>query len=159
LWLAFIGWFLNNASVQSYRQVAIKDMLSGVQVSEVMRTNPPTLEPHCTVNDLMHVHLMNSDDQAFPIIEQDQLVGIVTLDDVRRAPRDQWDDIHVSGIMTPRANLIITSPDEEVITAMDKLIQRDVRQLPVLNQHSELLGLLRRRDIMRWLNTQSEFSG
>ncbi|MBI5043702.1 MAG: site-2 protease family protein, partial [Nitrospirae bacterium] len=34
LWIAFIGWFLENAATTSYRQVALKDMLQGHTVKE-----------------------------------------------------------------------------------------------------------------------------
>jgi len=41
LWLVFIGWFLNNAAVQSYQQVVVHDILEGVPASRLMRLNPP----------------------------------------------------------------------------------------------------------------------
>jgi CBS domain-containing protein len=47
------------------------------------------------------------------------------------------------------------SPDEEANEALNKLTQRDVRQLPVL-QNGALTGLLRRRDIIQWLKIESE---
>jgi len=30
LWIAFIGWFLENAALSSYRQVAIEDILKAI---------------------------------------------------------------------------------------------------------------------------------
>lgn len=164
IWLAFIGWFLNGASAQSYQQVAIQDVLEGVPVSRLMRRNPPTVEPNCAVADLVHTHLMDSDDQAFPVIEDGHLVGIVTLDDVRRAPRNEWEKTYVRDLMTPRSRLVTVSPDEDASVAMEKLIQRDIRQIPVVGAangmgDAELQGLLRRRDIMRWLQMNNERSG
>ncbi len=155
LWLAFIGWFLNSASQQSYQQVAIQDMLEGVPVARLMRRDPPTVNPGCSVADLVHTHLMGSDDLAFPVLDQDHLVGIVSLEDIRRVPRDAWDTTHVSDIMTPAARLVTARPEEDSAQAMEKIMERDVRQLPVVDNNSTLLGLLRRRDIMRWMQLQS----
>src|SRR5581483_4154853 len=45
LWLAFIGWFLNNAAIQSYQQVVVHDLLAGVPVERLMRSNAPTVPP------------------------------------------------------------------------------------------------------------------
>lgn len=174
LWLAFIGWFLNSASSQSYQQVAVQDILDGVPVARLMRANPTTVEPDCTVDDLVHSHLMNSDDQAFPVMKNEQLVGIVTLDDMRKVLRDAWTTTRVADIMTTADKLITVDPDEDAAAAMEKLIERDVRQLPVVRRAAaapgtaaipvtgaangsgaQLLGLLRRRDIMRYLQLQS----
>jgi len=156
IWLAFIGWFLNTASAQSYQQVALRDILGGVPVTTMMRRDPPTIEPDCTVSDLVHTHVMGTDDQAFPVLENNLLVGIVTLDDVRRVRRNDWDTTFVREIMTPQEKIVTISPDEDASEAVDKLVQRDVRQLPVVYNNCEFIGLLRRRDIMRWLQLQSE---
>ena len=45
LWLAFIGWFLNSAALQSYRQVVIHDMLHGVPVARIMRSTHRQFRP------------------------------------------------------------------------------------------------------------------
>ncbi|MCB0126178.1 MAG: CBS domain-containing protein, partial [Caldilineaceae bacterium] len=157
LWLIFIGWFLSNAAAQSYQQVLTQDLLGGVAVARIMRRNPPTVQPSCTLSDLVDNHIMKSDDHAFPVVEGDveegQLVGLVTLDDMRRVARSDWDTTTVRQIMTATNKLVLTTPEEDADDALRKLSQQDVRQLPVV-QGQQLLGLLRRRDIMRWLQFQ-----
>jgi Zn-dependent protease len=155
LWLAFIGWFLNSASVQSYQQLVIHDVLEGVPVSRIMRVNPPACEPRCTVGRLVHDHIMGTDDHAFPILEEGRLVGLVTLEDVRRVGHDAWDGTAVRDIMTPAEKLIVTSPDEGAAQALEKLGSNDIRQLPVMRD-GELVGLLRRQDIIKWLQLHAE---
>jgi Zn-dependent protease len=155
LWLAFIGWFLNSASVQSYQQVIIHDVLEGVPVSRMMRVNPPVCSSRCTVGRLVHDHIMGTDDQAFPILEEGRLAGLVTLEDVRQVGRDAWDTTTVQEIMTPVEKLIVTSPDEDAGRALDKLSSTDVRQLPVMSD-GNLVGLLRRRDVIKWLQLHAE---
>lgn len=155
LWLAFIGWFLNSAAVRSYQQIAIEDILEGVQVQTMMRTEAPTVEPGDIVNDLVHGHIMKSDDHAFPVVEGDHLVGLVTLEDVRAVPRDQWRFKSVSDIMTPKEEIISVSAYDDAAEAFDKLSRLDVRQLPVVHEGT-LVGVLRRRDIVRWLQFHSK---
>jgi Zn-dependent protease/CBS domain-containing protein len=154
LWLAFIGWFLQNAAVQSYQQVVVHDLLGGIQVRRMMRADPPTCEPGCTVSMLVNDHIMGKDDHAFPILDNDRLVGLVTLDDVRKVSRDHWDSTLVRQIMTPADRLVIVSPDDDSAEALTKLSQGDFNQLPVV-ENGRLVGLLRRRDIIRWLQLQS----
>jgi len=99
---------------------------------------------------------MGTDDHAFPVVDGGRLVGLVTLDDVRSVPRDVWDITTVQQIMTPYEKLITATEMEDATSAWDKLLQRDVRQLPVL-RGTELVGLLRRRDIVKWLQLHSQF--
>lgn len=161
IWLAFIGWFLNSASSQSYQQIAVQDILDGVQVSRLMRKDPPTVDGDCTIDDLVNTHVMGTDDQAFPVLDKGHLVGIITLDDVRRTPRERWSQTYVRDAMTPESSLVTVSPEEEASSALEKLVQRDVRQLPVVRKITggqEFVGLLRRTDIVRWLQLNSQRS-
>jgi Zn-dependent protease/CBS domain-containing protein len=155
LWLAFIGWFLNSASIQSYQQVVIHDVLDGVPVSRMMRVDPPTCAPGCTVARLVHEHIMGTDDQAFPVLEDGRLIGLVTLEDVRKITRDAWDTTSVHDIMTPADKLVVAAPEEDAAQALGKLTGLDVRQLPVVSDE-KLVGLLRRRDIIKWLQLHAQ---
>ncbi len=157
LWLAFIGWFLNTASSQSYQRLLIRDALSEVPVSHIMRSDPPMTLADTLVDDLVHNHIMQRDDQAFPVLDDDQFVGIVTLDDVRSVPKETWKEKTVRQIMTPRDQLVTGAPDECADEAMNKLIQSDVRQVPIL-QDGSLLGLLRRQDLIKWLQLESDLN-
>lgn len=155
LWLAFIGWFLNSAAIQSYRQVVIQDILEDVPVARLMRANPPIVSPSQSVSALVHDHVMATDDHAFPVMENSHLAGIVTLEDIRSVSRDGWDGTTVQQIMTPASKLTTVAPEEDAADALSLLSQRDVRQLPVVH-NGELVGVLRRRDIVRWLQLHSE---
>jgi Zn-dependent protease/CBS domain-containing protein len=155
LWLAFIGWFLNSASTQSYQKVVLQNTLEGVPVKRMMRREPPTVSPGISVSDLVHERVMGTDDHAFPVLDQGGVVGIVTLEDVRSVPRDRWGSTKVQEIMTSIDQLTAVGIDEDGAEAMNKLSDRDVRLLPVLS-NGDLAGVLRRRDIIKWLRLHSE---
>jgi len=157
LWLAFIGWFLNTASTQSYQQLVVHDILDQVTVERIMRLDPPTVPISSSVSELVHDHVMGMDDYGFPVLDGGRLAGIVTLDDVRKITRDKWGTVGGREIMTPANQLFTVSPGEDAADALDKLTQNDVRQLPVV-RGGELLGLLRRRDIVKWLQLHSEMA-
>jgi Zn-dependent protease/predicted transcriptional regulator len=157
LWLAFIGWFLNSAAIQSYQKVVIQDVLQDVPVTKMMLAEPPTVASDVSVSALVHDHVMRSDDHAFPVVENSRLVGMVTLDDIRKVPREEWDSTIVRQIMTPFDELVTATDDEEAAEVWTKLARKDVRQLPILHG-DQLVGLLRRRDVVRWLQFQSDLA-
>ena len=154
LWLAFIGWFLNSAALQSYRQVVVHDVLHGVPVARIMRSNPPTVPSNTSITSLVYDYVMGTDDSAFPVIDNGQLMGIVTLKDIRSVGRDNWDTQKVNQIMTPINKLVVASPDDDAADDLDKLAKQDVHQLPVVRD-GKLVGLLRQSDILKWLHLQS----
>jgi Zn-dependent protease/CBS domain-containing protein len=154
LWLAFIGWFLNNAAVQSYQQVVVEDMLEGVPVARLMRADAPVVSPNIPISALVDNFIMKTDERGFAVVEDDRMAGMICLEDVRRVPRDQWDATPVSQVMTPASELDVVGPREDASQALDKLARHDVRQVPVLDG-GRLVGMLRRRDILRWLQLQS----
>ncbi|MBC7337539.1 MAG: CBS domain-containing protein [Clostridia bacterium] len=157
LWLAFIGWFLSNAATQSYRRVVIEDILDDVSISRMMRENPPTVPSNISLESFVHDYVMRTDDYGFPVVDGEELRGIITLDDVRAVPRQDWATKSVGEVMTPRERLITADPEECASEALDKLTRHDIRQLPVV-QEGRLVGLVRRRDIVRWLRLHSELS-
>jgi len=155
VWLAFIGWFLSDAAGQSYRQTVIQDLLDDVPVALLMQSDASAVAPDLSVNALVYDFIMKTGESAFPVVEGERIVGMVSLEDVRKVPRDTWDTTTVSRIMTRAEQLTAVSPQENASEALNRLEHRNVRQVPVV-QDGRLVGLLRRRDIMRWLQTQSE---
>ena len=155
LWLAFIGWVLNTSAITSYRQVVVQDILEDVPVERVMRSDPAYVSSEITVDALVNDGILGTDDHAFPVIDEGQLVGLVTLEDVRSVSRSAWEHTSVAEIMTNAGELVTVTADEDASEAMTKLQRRDVRQLPVMRNGS-LAGMLRRRDIVKWLQLHSE---
>jgi CBS domain-containing protein len=158
LWLAFIGWFLNTAASQSYQKVVVDDILEDVPVSRLMRKDPPTVSANSSVTSLVHDHMMGTDEHAFPVMADGRMVGLVTLEDVRSVSRDEWETIPIRNIMTPIEELSTLSPDEEADDALRQLQRKDVRQLPIIDTGGILTGLLRRRDILKWLQLQGDIT-
>ena len=120
-----------------------------------MRTDPPSVLPDINVDELVNDGIMGTDDHTFPVMEEGHLVGLVTLEDVRGVPRTTWAETSVRQIMTPADQLVSVNPEEDAAEALNQLQARDVRQLPVVRNGS-LAGLLRRRDIISWLQLHSE---
>ncbi len=80
---------------------------------------------------------------------------MVCLEDVRKVPREGWESTRVHQIMTPADQLVLARPQEEATDALEKLVHRDVNQMPVV-EGSRLVGIVGRRDILRWLQLHSE---
>jgi CBS domain-containing protein len=108
-----------------------------------------------SVHDLVFDHIMPGEERAFPVMDGANLVGMVYAEDVRKVDRNKWDKTFVRDVMMPESNLEELSPREDAMEAFQKMASKEMRQMPVV-QNGHLVGVLRRRDILRWLQVQSD---
>lgn len=156
LWLAFIGWFLSSAAAASYRQVVIKALLEGVAVSRLMRRETPqAVGAGASVSDIVYEHLIQSGDAVVVVDEGGQLLGLVTSKEVMKVPRSEWNTTLARRIVVPLSAVPSVRPDEDAFTALQRIGRLDADALVVLEQ-GRLAGMLRRQDLMRWLELQSQ---
>lgn len=151
LWLTFIGWFLNNAALMSYRQLLVRESLEDVPVKRLMDTRFDTVTPDMTVDRLVEEHLFGSEQRAFPVFRMDRFVGLVCMHDIRDTVRHAWPRLTVEEIMTPVDELVTIEPEEDATIAMGRLTQHTFNQLPVVDD-GRLLGLISREDLLKWLS-------
>jgi Zn-dependent protease len=156
VWLALIGWFLSNAAESAVAQLSVEHALHGIKVREVMESDPPAISPNETVADLVNERLIRGGQRSFVVSHADGgLAGIVTLSDVRRVPRENWEAARVTDIMTRYADLATIGPDAELEAALKLLQEREVNQLPVVTDEGRtVVGLLTRAGILRLIEAR-----
>jgi Zn-dependent protease/CBS domain-containing protein len=155
LWLMLIGWFLNTAAVASYRQMQSRHLLQGVPVRRVMQTQPRTVGPELSLQELVDHYLFQGEQRAYPVVSDEHLEGLVTLQEIRSVPRANWSDTPVKQVMVASADLVTVGPDNDAAEALERISQRGFNQLPV-TADQRLEGLIYRQDLMRWLSLFSQ---
>lgn len=150
LWLALIGLFLKNAAVRHRMGSLIQEALVGVRVCDLMRSNGAWVAADVPLRTLVTDWFLRREEQALPVFDEGQLVGLVCFDDARRVPSGAWSTRTVRDVMTPLPRLMVAGPDEELLAAMKRLASAGVRQLPVVRQ-GKLVGMLHERDVARWI--------
>ena len=152
LWLCLIGWFLHNAAMNSFRDVQVRGLLEDVKVAQLMQRDLLNVPDTLDLQTLVDHHVLAAGDQrAWPVEHNGRLVGLITLNDVRRVPRTAWSHTRVGEAMTPLASLVTTAPGESAAKALEKLAGTGVNQLPVMETDA-LVGLLRREELIRWVS-------
>ncbi|MCV0403629.1 MAG: site-2 protease family protein [Chloroflexi bacterium] len=156
LWLALVGWFLATAAESSQQQAGIESSLSGVRVRDAMDPSPADVSPNETVASLVSDRMLRGDDRSFLVRHEDGgLAGVVTLSDVRRLPREQWDGARVTDIMTRFGDLATIGPDAPLVDALRLIQEREVGQLPVIgDEMRHPMGVVTLRGIMRLIDAR-----
>ena len=155
LWLAFIGWFLLDASRSSYIQVELMEGLRGRRVADIMERDCPTVEGHLSLQDFIDEYLLRSGRRCFIVVQNDSLAGLITPNEVKKIPRDHWSQTSVQSVMRPLRELRIVAPDTPAVQALEMMSRDDINQLPVVS-HGRLQGIFSRGQVLRFLQTHAE---
>lgn len=154
LWLAFIGWFLENAAVGSYRQVALQDILQGHMVNEIMTRDCLTVPPNLSIGRFVNEYMLTSGRRCFPVVDDNRVLGLVTIHNIRSIPREQWDLKNVGEAMTPFSALKWVGPDTELSKVLEILAEEDINQVPVVQNHN-VIGMINRDNILSFIDIRS----
>jgi CBS domain-containing protein len=157
LWLAFIGWFLLDASRSSYIHVGLVEGLRGRPVSDIMDRDCPTVEGHLSLQDFVHEYLLRSGRRCFAVVQNGHLTGLITPNEVKHVDRERWEQTSVQAVMRPLSQLRTIAPDTPAIQALEIMSREDINQLPVLS-NGRLEGIFSRRHILGFLQNHAELS-
>jgi CBS domain-containing protein len=116
-----------------------------------MRPVDVVIPPDTSISSLVNDWLLRYEERSYPVVDAGgRLLGVVSVSDIRKAPRDAWDSTPVSRVMTPVDAVVTTSPREDLGRAFDELLRHDTSEIPVVDG-DRLVGMLRRFDIARWI--------
>ena len=154
LWIAFIGWFLNNAAEATRQQQTVRENLGGIRVAQLMDPDPPLVDSNLSVYDFVFEQVMRAGRRAALVGRDGRLLGIVSITDAKEIPQEAWPTTPVGQIMTP-APLKVVTPDADMNRVLEMLVEGTLNQLPVV-QDGRLVGMISRADVLRYLQLREE---
>ena len=158
IWFIVIGWFLRNASEASYQQLVFRRGLEGTKVGEIVNRSYEAAPPDATLAQIVAEYMLGKGQRCVPIVVAGDLLGLVSMQDLRKVPQDQWGSTSVFRAMTPKERLHIVAPADDLARALELMAAHDVHQLPVIDNR-EFLGLVTRADVLRLIQIRSELGG
>ncbi|MGZ3664391.1 MAG: CBS domain-containing protein, partial [Ktedonobacterales bacterium] len=85
--------------------------------------------------------------RAIPVVQAGRPVGVISLNDLRKVPRDQWEGVPVGHVMTPIDRIRTVAPQQPIADILPLLADGDVGLLPVV-ENDTLVGILSREAIV-----------
>lgn len=149
-----IGIIHKNMSIEEQaRQVkAVKKFESGVV------RDPITIDANATIKELLDIKLQHNI-SGVPVMENDNLVGIVTSRDVRYETNMEQ---VIANIMTPREKLVTVKEGTDPEEVKKILHQNRIEKVLVINDGFELRGMITVKDLelaQRFPNACKDSSG
>jgi Zn-dependent protease/CBS domain-containing protein len=152
LWIAVIGWFLDSAAAQSYRQLELEQALAGRQVREVM-SQCPAVSSGLRLDAVVDRVVLPSGERCFSVLDEGRLVGLLTSRRITAVPREEWPLTRVDEVMIPLAKLRIVQPADDLAAAFHTMTAEDINLLPVV-EDGRPVGVVTRDAFSRFLQAR-----
>jgi len=137
-WSILVGLFLLDTaaklvkSAQSAQVVTVGDAMSPAIA----------IAPELTITQLIDDFLPLHRQTSFPVALDQQLHGILTLEDLKSLPRERWRLTRARDVMRPIAPRFFVEPSTTLDYARELMKRNGVGSLAVINDHGKLVGFL-----------------
>jgi Zn-dependent protease len=145
LWSVLVGMFLLDAAVGVVREAR---GLKRATVGEAMLA-PISIEPDVLMSHFVDTILPLYRQTSFPVAKAKRLHGILSLEDLKRLPRERWRQVCARDVMRPVAPQLFVDPSTTVAQADEIMQSNGVGALAVVSRTGELIGFLQRGQLKK----------
>jgi Zn-dependent protease/CBS domain-containing protein len=147
IWLALIGWFVLAAANAEAVTAERAEALSGLRVADAMTPDPVVVPVRLTGTAFLEAVFARSRHAAYPVIDGERPVGLVSFRAVRRGDPD------VAADMEPLERCTVLDPDGPLDEALEALATAPLRRALVVRD-DRLVGILVPADVLRLLEAR-----
>lgn len=132
----------------------LHELVYELRVGEVMTREVVTVTPQTSMAELREILRAHRISGA-PVVENGQLVGIVSIEDLIKALATGEMDVTVGEKMT--RDPVALRANDLVVWAVDRFNRHGFGRFPIVDAEGELVGILTKSDITRGLLKKLEF--
>ncbi len=149
--LILLAFFIYIAAAGEAQQTVMKATFEGVTARDVMTDQDrlQVVEPETPVSELME-RMFRERHTGYPVVSAGEVVGMITLDDVREVRPEEREAYLVEDVM--ERDVVTIPPDANAMDTLRTLQEHDIGRLPVVTGNGELVGIVSRTDLMTAFN-------
>ena len=158
IWFALIGMFIRGAAQTSYRQVLIRNALTGETIGRFMESHPIVVPPTISIHELVNDYIYRYHFKMFPVTTNGTLLGCISSRQVKDIPREQWDQRQVQDALTTCSVENTIPPDTDAMEALSVMTRTGNSRLLVVDG-DHLVGIITLKDMLKFLNLKMDLEG
>jgi len=158
IWFFLLGVWLRQAAAGSYQQVLLKEMLRGEPVRAFMKREPVAVDPGITVAEFVHDYIYRHHFKMFPVVQDGNLLGSVTLAAAAAVPAEERERRRVAELLRPCSGDDCIAPDADVLDAIAKM-SRTGRSRLLVGEDGRLVGILALKDVLQFFALKVQLEG
>ncbi len=149
LWLAFIGWFLDNAAGQSALQAWVREALEGYTAGDFAGAGCQAVDSNLPLDWIVRDYVLPQGQSCFLVTDGLQAKGVATLGQIQQVPRQRWGWTPIRQIMTPLSALKPVPAGEAAYRVLERMLAEGQSLVPVVDD-DRLLGLVHQDSLLRF---------
>lgn len=121
--------------------------------ADAVTTDSPIVSAHLTLREFADERILGWQNWSRFLVTDDsgQLVGAVSVDNLRAIPTAMWSETQIKDVMRPIEQLATVKSDQSLMDAVQLLEQRKLSALAVIRDNGVLVGLLEKASIINLL--------
>jgi Zn-dependent protease/CBS domain-containing protein len=144
-WAVLVGLFLFDAAYSVVKHV--RGQVRNI-VSEAMSA-PFSIDPDLLISQLIDSVLPLHRQVAFPVAQDRQLHGMLSLEDLKSLPRERWRLTRARDVMRPIAPRFFVEPTATLDYAQELMKRNGIGSVAVVGKTGELVGFLQSGKLKR----------
>ena len=124
----------------------VEELSYDLKIREVMTTALRTASPDMPLSqvlEILRIHRIS----GLPVVEEDRLIGILSLEDIVRAM--QKNDLAATASQYMTREVVTVASYESIVKALRTFTEKGLGRLPVLDENHRLVGMITKGDITR----------
>ena len=117
------------------------------RVADLMSFGVQTISAQTRVGDIVR-KVRRIGHEGYPVVDYDQIVGLLTRRDVDRAMEHELGNLTVRDIMM--SGSVTLTPDDSISLLEQKMVESGWGQIPVLNNAGKVIGIVTRTDLIKY---------
>jgi len=156
MWWFLIGMFLQGAAKASYQQLITRKALEGEPIRRFMKTDPVTVSPTVSLEQLVEDYVYKYHFKMFPVVEDsDRLLGCITTKQVKEIPREDWNRKTVGEVASQCSPENTIEPQADAMKAISIMNRTGNSRLMVV-EGGHLVGIIALKDLLELLSLKVE---
>ncbi len=146
-----IAFFIYIGASSEAQQSVLAATFRNVRVQDVMTDaeNLHTVSSDTSIADLLEM-MFQQRHTGYPVVDDGELVGMITLDDARSVRQVERDAYTVREVMSTDVKTI--PADSDAMDALETIQQHNIGRLPVIDADGNVAGIISRTDLMTAFN-------
>jgi Zn-dependent protease len=147
-WFIILGFFLSNSSRQAFKQTEYEFKLSKISAQEIQKHPSKQIPIDIKISDAIKKYFMSYRKSYFPVSKEGEIVGMITINNIKRLPLKERYNLTVGDIMKNISEFPSIQIIETGKQAFNKLQQEEKEpKIVVVKENEHVSGFITQDEI------------